>query len=255
MTRDVQPGVSSSFSQIAWCWAQWAEGERQTDRLLAYFFLEPATGRVGSFVVLDSHSDQHYCGGPFERFSGSACTRESFFDHVWFLLLRDIRVWFLLLPADWITNSLWHGIHYESTIASESSTFSVSFFSQSKEGTIRVENQQEYWLMCRISSWTHLLLMTFVNTISQTPTTTTQSSSKCHYIFSTFRVKLNTPGIIITVFSMYVCLIVFLSPSYVPSSAAPFHLFQIKISAMDLSLTHTLGTNKTSLSVIPRFLP
>jgi hypothetical protein len=118
-----------------------------------------------------------------------------------------------------------------------------------------VENQQEYWLMCRISSWTHLLLMTFVNTISQTPTTTTQLLSKCHYIFSTFRVKLNTPGIHITVFSMYVCLMVFLSPSYVPSSAASFHLIQIKISAMDLSLTHTLGTNKTSLSVISRSLP
>jgi hypothetical protein len=35
-----------------------------------------------------------------------------------------------------------------------------------------VENQQEYWLMCRISSWTHLLRRTFVNTSSQTPTTT-----------------------------------------------------------------------------------
>jgi hypothetical protein len=171
-------------------------------------------------------------------FQASLAHVKRFFDHVWFLLLKDIHVWFLLLPADWIANSLWHGIQYESTIASESSTFQVSFFSPSKEETIRVENQHEYWLMCRISSWTHLLLMTFVNTSSQTPTTT-QSLCKCHYIFSTFRVKPNTPGIHITVFFIYVCLMVFLSPSYVPSSAAPFHLIQIKISAIDLSLSHT----------------
>jgi hypothetical protein len=36
-------------------------------------------------------------------------------------------------------------------------TFSVSFFSPSKEETIRVENQQEYWLMCRAQGLIYFL--------------------------------------------------------------------------------------------------